>query len=65
MTEVAAKPIQSPTHQHIEPFSLGSRDQLVERGTPILRPANTMVNVFDSRPTAILNVAPQLLELVA
>jgi hypothetical protein len=64
MPQIPPEPIESPAHQHVEPSALGVGQELVERGATILRPAHTVVNVFDGGPATRLDLAPQLGQLV-
>ena len=62
--QVAPESIQPPAHEHVEPPPPGVRQQLVEGGAPILRPAHPFVQLLGGRPAPRLRVPPQLLELI-
>lgn len=56
MLQVPAQAIEAPAHDDIEPPTLGVGEQLVKRGTPILRPAHPAIHVLGSGPPARLDI---------
>jgi len=64
VSEAPAEPIQLPAHDDIQLSALRVRHELVESWPPVLRTADTAVDVFGWLPAARLAVAAQLQQLV-
>jgi hypothetical protein len=62
--QIAAQPIEPPAHQDVEPASFGIGDELIERGSSILCPAYTAVDVLDGGPAPRLDVASEFSKLI-
>jgi hypothetical protein len=60
--EIPPKPVQSPTHEHIESPPFGVLEQGIEGWPTILRSADAVIGIFAERsPPTRTDVAPHLL----
>jgi hypothetical protein len=64
MSEIAAKPVESPHDEHIESSAFGITDKLVESGAFVLRPTHSPVHILSRGPSPCLRITPQLEQLV-
>jgi hypothetical protein len=62
--QVAAQPIELPGHDDVELPMPRVLHQAIEGRPPVLGPRDAVVDVFDGRPAAGFDVAPELDELV-
>src|SRR5262249_11878137 len=64
MPQIAPEPIETPAHDALHAMAPHIGDELVERGSAVLRAADAAVDVLDRGPAAGGDVAAQLQQLV-